>query len=120
MLVSPTTTLNRDVVPIGDNIEPVEESRVDVETGNEEVGIPTFEVIQKSPMSGEEQELEDGGHAVHRSWCAACVKDRCAGKHFQVEPLEKEGRERTMSSWVSFDCGFLTQHCNARKNQVRM
>ena len=41
-LTSPTTTLNRDVVPIGDNIEPVEESRVDVETGNEEVGIPTI------------------------------------------------------------------------------
>ena len=48
MLVSPTTTLNRDAVPIGDDIEPVEESRVDVETGNEEEesleeGIPTFD-----------------------------------------------------------------------------
>ena len=35
-LVSPTTTLNRDAVPIGDDIEPVEESRVDVKTRNEE------------------------------------------------------------------------------------
>ena len=35
-LVSPTTTLNRDAVPIGDDIEPVGESRVDVETENEE------------------------------------------------------------------------------------
>ena len=41
--------------PIGDDIEPVEESRVDVEAGNEgeeeslEQGIPTFEVIQKNP-----------------------------------------------------------------------
>ena len=35
-LVSPTTTLNRDAVPIGDDIEPVGESRVDVKTGNEE------------------------------------------------------------------------------------
>ena len=35
-LVSPTTTLRRDAVPIGDDIEPVVESRVDVETGNEE------------------------------------------------------------------------------------
>ena len=39
--------------------------------------------------------------------CDACVKDRCATKHFQVEPLEK-GRERTKSSWVSFDGVFLT------------
>ena len=30
------TTLNRDAVPIGDDIESVEESRADVEIGNEE------------------------------------------------------------------------------------
>ena len=36
MLVSPTETLNRDVAPIGDDIETVEESRADVEMGNEE------------------------------------------------------------------------------------
>ena len=51
-LVNPTTTLNRDTVPIGDDIEPVGESRVDVETGNEEEveeGIPSFEVLQKNP-----------------------------------------------------------------------
>ena len=35
-LVSPTTTLNREAVPIGDDIEPVGESRVDIETGNKE------------------------------------------------------------------------------------
>ena len=73
------------------------------------MGILTFEVIQKNPKSREVRELEDCGHAVHRNWCAACVKDRCARKHLQVEPLEKEGRERTKSSWVSFDCIFLTQ-----------
>ena len=72
------------------------------------MGILTFEVIQKNLTSREVQELEDCGHAVHRN-CAACVKDRCARKHLQVEPLEKEGRERTKSSWVSFDCIFLTQ-----------
>ena len=46
-LASPMTTLNRDAVPIGDDIESVGESRVDVETGYEEEsleeGIPTFE-----------------------------------------------------------------------------
>ena len=108
MLVSPTTTLNRDAVPIGDDIDPVVESRVDVETGNEE-GIPTFKVIQKNPPSREERELEECGHSVHRNWRGACVKDRCARKHLQVEPLETEGRERTESSLVSFDCVFLTQ-----------
>ena len=35
-LVGPTKTLNRDVAPIGDDIEPVGESRADVEMGNEE------------------------------------------------------------------------------------
>ena len=35
-LVSPTKTLNRDVAPIGDDIEPVGESRADVEMENEE------------------------------------------------------------------------------------
>ena len=35
-LVSPTKTLNRDVAPIGDDIEPVGESRAGVEMGNEE------------------------------------------------------------------------------------
>ena len=34
--VWPKTTLNRDAVPIGDDIKPVVESRVDVKTGNEE------------------------------------------------------------------------------------
>ena len=35
-LVSPTKILNRDVAPGGDDIEPVGESRADVEMGNEE------------------------------------------------------------------------------------
>ena len=38
-----------------------------------------------------------------------CVKDRCAGKHLQFEPLEREGRERTKLSMVTFDCVFLSQ-----------
>ena len=99
-LVSLTTTLNRSAVPIGDDIEPVGESRVNVETRNGEEeesledGIPTLEaVIQKNPTSREEQELEDCGHAVHRSWCVVCVKDRGVGKHHQFELLEKEGRD---------------------------
>ena len=54
------TTLNRDAIPIGDDIEPVGESRVDVETGNEKA-----------------QEPKDCGHAVYRSWCAVVVKGRC-------------------------------------------
>ena len=35
-LVSPTKTLNRDVAPNGDDIEPIGESRADVEMGNHE------------------------------------------------------------------------------------
>ena len=90
------------------------ESRVDVETGNEEEesleeGIPTLEMIQKNPTSMKEQELEDCGHAVYKSWCVVCVKDSCAGKHLQLELLEKEGRERTKPSLVAFDYFFWTQ-----------
>ena len=54
-LVSPTTNLKRDVPPIGDDIEPVGESRADVETGNEEeeesleAEIPTVEMNPKNP-----------------------------------------------------------------------
>ena len=70
----PMTTLNRDAVPNGD-----------VETGNEEEpdpeeGIPTCEMIQKNPTNRDEQELEDCGHVVYRSWCAVCVKGGCVGK----------------------------------------
>ena len=72
-LVSPGPALNRDAVPIGDDIEPMEESRADVETGNEEeespeVGIPTFEMTQKNPTSREEQEQEVCGHADYKNW----------------------------------------------------
>ena len=47
------------MVPIGDDIEPVGESRVNVKTGNEEEEsteerIPTFEMIQKNPTSREQ------------------------------------------------------------------
>ena len=52
-LVSPTITLNRDVAPIGDDIEPVGECRADVEMGNEddeeplEAEIPRVRIIRR-------------------------------------------------------------------------
>ena len=101
VLVSPTTTSNRDAVPIGDDIEPVGESRVDVKTGNKgeeeslEVGIPTFEVIQKKRKTRIRRLWTTGVGVVFVS------KIVVQGNHLQVEPLEKEGRERTKSSWVS-------------------
>ena len=60
-LASPTKTLNRDAVPIGDDIEPAEESRVDVKTGNEEeeepleAEIPRVRLNPKNPTSREKQ-----------------------------------------------------------------
>ena len=67
-------------MPIGDDIEPVAESRVDVTTGNEEeeaqeVEIPTLEMIQKNLTSREEQELEDCGHADYM--CCLCQRSLC-------------------------------------------
>ena len=92
-LASPTKTLNRDAAPIGDDIEPVGESRADVEVGNVEdvepleAEIPRVRMNPKNPASREKQEHEDPGHAVYWSWCAACV----------TTPI------------VAFDDGFLTQ-----------
>ena len=77
-LVSPTKTLNRDVAPIGDDIEPIGESRTDVEMGSDE---------DEEPLEAEKKQ-EDSGHAVYKSWCGACVEGR-------GEQLEEEERERT-------------------------
>ena len=107
--VSPTKTLNRDVAPIGDDIEPVGESRADVE---EEISlepeIHTVETNPKNPIRRAEQEREDCGHVVYRNWCAVCDKGRCVERQHQVEPLEEEERART-TPMVAFDCGFLTR-----------
>ena len=56
-LVSPTKNLSRDVAPLGDDIEPVGESRADVETGNEEddepmeAEFPRARTTPKNPTS---------------------------------------------------------------------
>ena len=83
--MSPTKTLNRDVAPIGDDNEPIGESRADVEMGNDEDEEPLETEISrvrmnpKNPTSREKQEHEDSGHAVYTSWCAACVEGRGVG-----------------------------------------
>ena len=91
-LVSPTKILDRDVAPIGDDIEPVGESCADVEMGNEEdeepseAEIPRVRMNPKNPTMRWIQEHEDSGHAVL---------------------LDEEERERT-TPIVAFDYGFLT------------
>ena len=113
-LVSPTKTLNRDVAPLSDDIEPVGESRADVETGYEEDEDPSETEIPRVRMnptnltSRKKQEHEDSGHAVCRSWCAACVESRAVGGQHRIELLEEEERERT-TSIVALGYGFLTQ-----------
>ena len=62
----------------------------------------------KNPTSREKQEHEDSGHAVYRSWCAACVDGRGVGGQYRIELLEEEERDRT-TPIVAFDYGFLTQ-----------
>ena len=55
------------------------EFRADVEMRNEEdeepleVEIHRVRMISKNPTS---REKGDSGHAVYRSWCAACVEGR--------------------------------------------
>ena len=116
-LVSPTKALNRDVAPIGDDIEPIEESRADAQMGNEEdeepleAEIPRVRMNPKNPTSREQQEHEDLGHAACRSWCAACVEGRGVGGQHRIELVEEDERERT-TPIVAFVNHFLT-HENA-------
>ena len=99
------------MAPIGGDIEPVRESRADVGMGNEEdeepleAEIPKVRMNPKSPTSREKQEHEDSGHAVYRSWCAACVEGRGVGGQHRIELLEEQERERT-TPIVAFDYGF--------------
>ena len=63
----------------------------------------------KNHTTREKQEHEDSGHAVYRSWCAACVEGRGVGGQHRIELMEEEEeRERTLR-FVAFDYGFLTQ-----------
>ena len=123
-LVSPTKPLNRDVAPIGDDIEPISESRADVEMGNEEdeepfeAEIPRVRMNPQNPTTREKQEHGDSGHAFYKSWCAACVEGRGVGGQHRIELLEEEERERT-TPIVAFDYGFLTQE-NADTFQILM
>ena len=80
--------------------------------GNEEdeepllAEIPRVRMNPKNPTCREKQEHEDSGHAVYRSWCAACVEGRGVGGQHRIKQLEEE-RERTPI--VAFDYDFLTQ-----------
>ena len=113
-LENSTKTLNTDLAPDGDDIEPVGESRADVEMGNDEdeepleAEIPKVRINPKIPTSREKQGHEDSARAVYRSWCAACVECRGVGGQHRIELLEEQERERT-TPIVAFDYGFLTQ-----------
>ena len=103
--MSPTTTLNRDAVSIGDDIEPVGGS-VDVETGNEEEesqeeGIPTLEVIQRILRVENDKNPKVADMLFTGVWCVVCVKDGCVEKHLQFERLEKK-EQRTNNPNGSF------------------
>ena len=69
----------------------------------EDVAMETMKTknVWKQRFAG--QEYEDSGHAVDRSWCAACVEGRGVGRQHRIELLEEEKRERNHS-----DCSFLT------------
>ena len=73
-----------------------------------EAEIPRLRMNPKNPTSREKQEHEDSGHAVYRSWYAACVEGRGVGGQHRIEILEEEERERT-TPIVAFDYGIPTQ-----------
>ena len=71
--MSPTKTINRDVTPIGGDIEPVAEFRADVAMGNEEddepweAEIPKVRMNPKNPTSREKQEHKEKRRHVSNS-----------------------------------------------------
>ena len=72
------------MAPIGDEIEPIGESRADVETGNEEDEEPWEAEIRgvrmnpKNQTSKEKQEQEDSGHCyLQELVCRVCRRSRC-------------------------------------------
>ena len=68
-------------------------------------------------MRKAQQERENCGHAVYRNWCAIYVRGRCVEKHFQVELLKEEEKERTKLSLAAFDHVSVTQE-NADKFSI--
>ena len=63
-----------------------------------EAEIPRFRMNPKNPTSSEKQEREDSGHAVCRSWCAACVEGRGVGGQHRIELLEEEEEKGRLRS----------------------
>ena len=92
-------TLNTDLAPIGDDIEPIEAPREDVEMRNDEdkepleTNFPRARMNPKNPTSREKQDHEDSGHVVYRNRCTACVEGRGVGGQQRVELLKEEERE---------------------------
>ena len=105
-LVSPTITLSRDAGPTGDDIEPVGESRADVEMGNEEEESLESEIPLKRTRNCHEKSTTKKPKIVEvlcaGNWCAVCVRGRFVAKHL------------TMSSLTAFDHVSVTQE-NADK-----
>ena len=56
-----------------------------------EAEIPRIRMNPKNPTSRD----EDSGHAVYRSWCAACVEVRGVCGQHRIGLLEDEERART-------------------------
>ena len=73
-----------------------------------EAEIPRVRMYPKNPTNREKQKHEDSGHAVYRSWCAACVEDRGVGGQHRIELSEEEERERT-TPIVAYDYSFDIQ-----------
>ena len=112
-LVSPTKILNTDLFPIDDDTEPIEARREHVEMENDEdeepmeVEFPRARTNPKNPMSRENQEHEDSGHAVHATWCAALSRVQELVDNIELNCWRREREE--MSPTVAFDYGFVTQ-----------
>ena len=103
---------NRDVVPIGYDIEPIGESRADVYMGNDEdeelleAEIPS---VRMNPTSREKQEHEISGQIVHKNRCAALCR------RVLVDNIELNWRKKKEKS--HYDCSLLLRLLDTRKRR---
>ena len=96
-------TLNRDVAPIGDNIEPIEAPR---EMGNDEAEIPRAR-IRIVPGVERNKKIKIQDKLFIQNGCAASSEGRGVGGQHRSELLEEEERENHPDC---FRCHFGSSH----------
>ena len=85
------------LVTTSNQLKRCQKGRIDEDEEPTKAQIPRVRMKPKNPTDREKQKHENSGHAVYRSWCAACVEGRGVGGQHRIELLEEEEREENHS-----------------------